>query len=414
MADIDKNMYEKLKKWCAWCEDERPHDRNIMYVNSWNRELTGATIRKLMFEMWQDDVEGELYISLYSARNFCRNMKGYYSEISELYMQNPDEDASMVDIIEDYPPTCGWLVLIVEDIEKLSDDAEKMKDMMESIFAFAPKHPSIILVGNGDYKEVYSGCEDVMRKMADGFAAKEEGQLMIGYYEQGTDPERESVLYGTLDKQRDELSYYWSVVYDQFEKKYFDYMYFKALFKETLGYISQRVTKEQVYRKDITLIEHIGYFRRIKSDGIEGCGLWELDAAKKMARGLYNAIVNEYGDNDEFSEKGIDVCAVIEEKKQDYGAIHISGSYGHTIKLNVDTVCCEMDRLAEAILECTYKGNTGYLWKYVDGKTEEDILEDGEKSIGSIMGALMGDIKKAAEKTINKEPGVKVRRYKGE
>lgn len=60
MSVIDKNMYEKLKDWCDWGEGKRPKYQQIMYVNSHDRALTSATIRKLMFEMTKEDVHGEL------------------------------------------------------------------------------------------------------------------------------------------------------------------------------------------------------------------------------------------------------------------------------------------------------------------------------------------------------------------
>ncbi len=41
-----------------------------MYVNSRDRTLTNATIKKMMFEMRKEDVHGELFMSFYSAENF--------------------------------------------------------------------------------------------------------------------------------------------------------------------------------------------------------------------------------------------------------------------------------------------------------------------------------------------------------
>ena len=64
MSVIDKNMYENLKNWC---DRKRPENQFLMYVNMHDRELTNATIRKLMFEEDKQDVEGELYIAFYSA-----------------------------------------------------------------------------------------------------------------------------------------------------------------------------------------------------------------------------------------------------------------------------------------------------------------------------------------------------------
>ena len=83
-------------------------------------------------------------------------------------MRNPSEEYSLEDIIKNFPPTCGWIVLIVEDIELLSDKAEETRMMMESIFEFSSKKPSIILIGEGDYKEVFADSEFALNEMGDG------------------------------------------------------------------------------------------------------------------------------------------------------------------------------------------------------------------------------------------------------
>ena len=124
MAFIDKTMYEKLKKWWDFSKEIRPNTQGIMYVNCHDRALTNATIRKLMFELKKEDFE--LYVSLYSAKNFYHNMRDYYLHIADLYQCELNADALLSDIIEDIPSTCGWIVLIVQDTEALSGDAEKM------------------------------------------------------------------------------------------------------------------------------------------------------------------------------------------------------------------------------------------------------------------------------------------------
>ena len=43
MSVIDKHMYERLKKWC---DGKRPKNQFMMYVNSGDRALTDATIKK--------------------------------------------------------------------------------------------------------------------------------------------------------------------------------------------------------------------------------------------------------------------------------------------------------------------------------------------------------------------------------
>ena len=417
MAIIDKAMYEYLKKWSDRCEEVRPKNQYLLYVNSHNRELTNATIRKLMFELNKEDPHGELYSAFYTAKNFYRNMRNYYSNIGELYLNEPKEDDSLIDIVDDYPPTCGWIMLIVEDIEALSENERKMKEMMETIFKFAVNRPSIILIGNGDYKEVFSGCEYALSWISDGLAAKEEDdELMIGIYDQEISPIEEMVTYESGEKQRDELVFYWNLLYAQLEKGYFDYNGFKVLFKESLEYIIPRVTKEQVYRKDLLLIENIGALGSKNPKDVDGCTPWEYDSAKEYSDGLHAEIVNKYDSSDNFSEGTIGIGVMIEEKTEDYGNIHIGGSFCTTVKISVENVCDKIDRLSDAIYECTYKGNSAHGWRFLcDKQNEDDSGEESSEQMDNVknsMAALMDSIKKAADETINRDPGRKVRRYK--
>lgn len=127
MSVIDKNVFEHLKAWCDRYEEMMPKYPNIMYVNSRDRSLTSATIRKLMYEVDKDDEWGEMIISLYSAEGFYRNMHDYYSLIASLYGCIIKEDDPLEDILQKISASCGWIVLIVEDLETLSDDSEKWK-----------------------------------------------------------------------------------------------------------------------------------------------------------------------------------------------------------------------------------------------------------------------------------------------
>lgn len=415
MAFIDKTMYEKLKKWCDFSKEIRPNNQGIMYVNCHDRALTNATIRKLMFELKKEDFE--LYVSLYSAKNFYHNMRDYYLHIADLYQCELNADALLSDIIEDIPSTCGWIVLIVQDTEALSGDAEKMEEMMETILAFVCKRSSIILIGSGDYKDVFSGCEYTLQEMADGLVAeKEDHQLMIGCYDQEAMPTREVITYETPEKRRDELIFYWRIVYKQLENGFFDYVDFKPLFKETLEYIIPHVTKEQVFRTDLMLIKHIGGMNRYKHEDIEGCMPWEFEAAQKFAGGLHKAIVNSFGDNDNFSEGIIEIGVWIEERLKHHGNLYISGSTYSTIKISTDTLCCEMDELSLIIHVSTYMGNSRQAWKYLlehpDAGDIKISSEDMEQVTDSI-NLLTDGIKEAADNTINREPGRKVRRHKG-
>ena len=412
MSVIDKNMYEKLKDWS---DRERPKNQYMMYVNSRDRVLTDMTVRKLMCQLEEEDEMGELYISLYSAKTFYRKMWEYFSHISELYMHEPKVDDPLESIIDAYPPTCGWIKLIVEDVEALSND--EMREFLNCVITFATRRADVILIGNGDYKEVFAGNEFALREMENGFAAKEEdNRLMIGSYDQEAAPTLETLDYETLEKQRNDLHFYWSTIYDGLEDHYFDYEAFKTVYKDTLEYIVPRVTKEMVYRKDLNLIEDIGRMRHVelkKHEEIEGCRRWEFDAARKFAIGLHRALVNRFGDHDGFSGE-IEIDVRIEEREENHGCITISGSFGEEVDLRVDTVCQEMDAIAETILASTYKGDKTQFWKYLKKKHGGDEDADKIEEFGNRFGSLMEGVKEAADKTVNKDPGKKVRRYKGD
>ena len=412
MSVIDKNMYEKLK---GWSDRERPKNQFMMYVNSRDRALTDMTARKLMCQLEEEDKMGELYISLYSAKTFYRKMRDYFSHISELYMHEPKEDDPLESIIDVYPPTCGWIKLIVEDVEALSND--EMREFLNCVMTFAARRADVILIGNGDYKDVFSGCEYALREMEDGFAAKvEENRLMIGTYDQEAAPTLETLVYETPEQQRDDLHFYWSTIYEGLEDHYFDYETFKAVYKDTLEYIVPRVTKEMVYRKDLNLIEDIGRMQHVelkKHEEIEGCRRWEFDAARKFAIGLHRALVNRLGNHDVFSCE-IEIYVRIEEREENHGCITISGSFEEGVNLRVDTVCQEMDAIAETILASTYKGDKTQFWKYLKKKHGGDEDADKIEEFGNRFGSLMEGVKEAADKTVNKDPGKKVRRYKGD
>ena len=367
MPVVDKAMYENLKKWCDWNEGIRPENQYLMYVNSHDRALTNATIRKLMFEMTEEDVECELYIAFYSAKNFYRNMRDYYSEISRLYMRTPSDEDPLLDIIEDLPPTCGWLMLIVNDIESMSENSEKIQEMLESILTFAAKRSSVILIGNGDYEDVFSGCEYALEEITHGLSVKEaDNELMIGCYDQEIVPGRECIVFEDQQKQCDELNFYWDTLYKQLKHKYFDYTDFKYLYRDTLEYIIPRISKEKVYRKDLWLIENIGAIGNIEHQNIEGCSPWEFEAAKKCACGLHSAIINKYGYYDNLSDGLVNIEVRIDEPTENRGGIYISGSFCETINVSVDTADHEIDKLSEIIHKCTYKGDKSTIWECLE------------------------------------------------
>ena len=414
MSVIDKTMYEELKNWC---DRNRPKHQFMLYVNSHDHSLTSATIRKLMFEIDKEDIHGEEYVAFYSAESFYRNMREYYSHIGDLYRRKHSEDDTLEKIIADLPSTCGWITLIVEDMEALSDQPEKMQEMMQLFLCFAVKRANVILIGNGTYEEVFSECEYAMNEMADGMNANvEDNVLMIGCINQDETPNRERIVHESPEKQRDELDFYWDTTCEQLEKGYFDYDVFKPLYKETMEYLIPRVIGESVYRKDLFLIENIGAIWRHKP--IDGCGIWEFEAARQFSVKLHKAIVNRYGYNDDLSAGIIALDIVIKDPDKEYGAIQIGGSLSTTVNITVDTACMEMDKLAGTILEHTYQRDATEFWKrlqeeYGEGNNLKSLLEH----LGVVKGtvdSLMEDVKDAANRTVNKEHGNKVHRYTGD
>ena len=414
MPVIDKHMYEELKKWY---DGERPKNQYMLYVNSHDRALTNATIRKLMYEIEDEDEYGEEYVSLYSARSFYSNMREYYSHIAKLYLQKPADDDPITDIIGNIPPTCGWITLIVEDIEAFSDDKEKMEEMFKTFLSFAVKFSNIILIGNGDYKDTFAGCEFALREMDDGIKANlEEGVLMIGCYDQEELPEKETVSYETEEKHRDELNYYWETLNEQLKKGHLDYNDFKTLFKETLEYLIPRVTKDQVYRKDLWLIEEIGEMHSSEIKKIEGCKPWELEASIKCATALHKAIINPYNYNDDFSLGEIELNVTIDDPDEDHGSLHISGYLNTTMSVSVETVTKKMDKLAEAIHIRTYGGKTKNIFKLIHELEEDDDIEQSAEQMekaDATFASLMDGIKDAADRIVNKDPGELILRYNG-
>lgn len=414
MSVIDKSMYEELKKWY---DRERPKNQYMLYVNSRDRALTNATIRKLMYEIKKKDIYGEEYISFYSAKSFYNNMREYYSHIAKLYFQNPADDDPIKEIIGSIPSTCGWITLIVEDIEAFSDDKEKMEEMFKTFLSFAVKLSNIILIGNGDYKDTFAGCEFALREMDDGIKANPEyGVLMIGCYDQQELPKKETVSYETEDKHRDEINYNWKNLNEQLKKGYLDYNDFKTLFKETLEYLIPRVTKDQVYRKDLWLIEKIGAMSSSKNKNIEGCNPWELDASIKFATALHKAIINTYNYNDDFSFGKIALNVTIDDPNEDHGSLHISGFLDTTMTVSVDTVNKKIDNLAEAIHIRTYEGKTKNIFKLIHEPEEDDDIEQSAEQMekaNAAFDSLMDSIKDAADRTVNKDPGGLILRYNG-
>ena len=130
---------------------------------------------------------------------------------------------------------------------------------------------------------------------------------------------------------------------------------------------------------------------------------------------IRNHIINTCHDNINEEKTGIEV--EIKKRVEDFGVIHISGSTYTTIMVNMDTVSCKMDKLSDTIREYTYGGDGARLWQYLNEKyAEQNGLKEVPRErdeVGNKLISLMDNIKEAADRTVNREPGRKVRRYKG-
>ena len=409
MTLIDKNMFESIKSW--W-EGQRPSPQHIMYVNSSDRQLTDSTIKKLMYEIYREDTEGEIYSSLYSAENFYRNMREYYSHIARLYFRDPKEDTPLVDIIDDMPPTCGWLLLIVKDFELFSGGSEELEEMMKTFLEFAANRAYVILIGNGDYKDVFSGCEFASNEIRDCLEANEDdGLLMAALYEQNKDPEVHQTEYDVPLDELKELIYFWELVREQFDHMYFDYDAFKELYARTLRYLMPHVSKENLPRHDVRLIEKIKCIST-SQEVIDGGKPWELDASVQFVNGLEYSIVNLWNDNDDFSEGSIQFDVMIKERPSVHGAIHMDGCLWHTEEITAESAADEMDKLAEMICDSYYKGDVLSAAKRM--LSDDEPGRKGIEEIFEKIGSLTDGIKAIADETVNKEPERKVRRHKKE
>ena len=117
-------------------------------------------------------------------------MRKYYIGISKLYFRSPMKDAPLLKIIEDIPPTCGWITLIVGDIEELSEDAEKKQEMMDvdlnlAVFKQLLKNSgmtietastgarSLEMIGSGNYDIVFM---DYLMPEMDGIETMRKGR----------------------------------------------------------------------------------------------------------------------------------------------------------------------------------------------------------------------------------------------
>ena len=203
-----------------------------------------------------------------------------------------------------------------------------------------------------EYRDVFSGCEYALHGINE---MDNRGQSAIGFYDQAAEPNKEMVIYENTDKQLDELNYYWITLRRQLQKDYFDYEAFKLLYRETLGYLIQRVSLEYVYRKDVSLLESMTDLSISNNQDADGCKAWEKDAALQFISGLNKAVINRFDRSDVFCDGKVKIYVIIEDCVIDKGSVHIGGWSSEYRIINVDNVCEEIDKLSNEIFKRRYK-----------------------------------------------------------
>ena len=170
----DKSLYEEIDRIYSKENSRKFYGYPVHYkIQAGSREA-GMAIINLMVQM------------LHSQGR----MRKYYIGISKLYFRSPMKDAPLLKIIEDIPPTCGWITLIVGDIEELSEDAEKKQEMMDvdlnlAVFKQLLKNSgmtietastgarSLEMIGSGNYDIVFM---DYLMPEMDGIETMRKGR----------------------------------------------------------------------------------------------------------------------------------------------------------------------------------------------------------------------------------------------
>ena len=369
MATIDTEMYADLKKWCDW---DRPQNQFIKFMYSKNKMLTNATIRKVMFEIDKGDKYGEKYVALYSAKNFIRNMRTYFTDIAKLYRRTPDDDASLEEILERIPATCTWITLIIKDLEELSGQHDELEQVFRNLVVFATKGANLILIADSDYEEIFSECKYASAAIKAPFGVNETCKLLLAdRYEQDENPEEKELTFESASDEREELNFYWSLLYERFEQNYFDYEYFKVLFIETWEYFIPRVATKQIFRQDISLIERIEYFNFCYSHAdennrMDGCSSWELEAAKQFVEGLNNSLIDWYCEDIDFSDRTLFFRTRIDIVPYEHGSCYVTGGLLATMEVTTENFMDKIDMLAEAIHLSAYDGDSSAAMKLTE------------------------------------------------
>ncbi len=365
MFEIDKTMYEELYDWLN--RNRRSSGNNgiaepqIMYVKSHDRTLTDVTLRKLILEVEREEFNpGDLFVSLYSFKNFQHNMRDYFIHICELYSRALAEDAAMeeiIDAIEAIPLLGGWIMLIMEDFGRLSGNPEQISEILHSIMTLGRKRACIILVGDRECKDFFSGSGYTLCDVPGGYTIAGTVECpLIKCYEQDLIPHREVFTAKSSEDRLGEMVFYWDTIYDTLEHEFFDYEYFKILFKETLEYLLPRVEKCRVYRVDVWLIEKLGKMRGKRPNRIDGCKPWEFAAAKKLTAGLHDAITDRWDHGNEFLGKSIEIDLYIGLPEDDLD-VWATGNYNALFCIiGSDNACNKMDKVAALIYECSHNG----------------------------------------------------------
>lgn len=352
MATIDTEMYVDLKNWF---DGDEPQNRSVKFVCSKNKMLTNNTIRKVMFDIDKEDEDDENYVALYSARNLFQNMRTYFSDIAKMYFCTPNDDTTLQEILDMIPPSCYWITLIIKDLEELSGQHNELQQFIQNLATFAEKGARLILIAESNDEKIFSECKCACAAIKAAFGTDEANKFLLpGTFEQDENPKEKEISFESASDERAELNFYWNLLYEQSGQNYFDYEFFKELFKETWVYFIPRVAAKQIFRQDISLIEKIGYFSKCYSrynegNRIDGCSPWELDAAAQFMIGLNDSLIDWKCEDIDFADRTLSFKARIDIGSREPETLYVSASVFIPVKVTPENFPDKIDALAEML-----------------------------------------------------------------
>lgn len=223
---------------------------------------------------------------------------------------------------------------------------------------FAAKSANVILIGNGDYKDIFSGCEYALLEMEICLdASTEDRGVMERQYGQKNGAEPGNIGYERPEKEK--LCYYWNLFHKQLKWQYFDYNAFKSVYRDTVEYFIPRVTADHVYRSDLPLIREIGALRIPKNTEMDGSMPWERDAACQFTDCFFSALTNAYAENTDFSAGRFLFWVRVDEMESnsEVSSVYESGYTTTAVEISTGNLSEKIDILAQANRLSAYQGD---------------------------------------------------------